>query len=112
MKVRVVWQKDSKVAYKHFSHFLDYKQTDEMGYGKTVVISFSISLQKRIVKALNDFIAGIHYKYPICCTLNFCIDTILDRPSAQLRYSKRTEYVECWMHIKKNGKQEIPIDLY
>ena len=112
MKVRIVWQKDLKVTYKHFSDFLDYQQTDKMGYGKTVVIGFSLPLQKRIVKALNDFIAGIHYKYPICCVLNFCIDTILDRPSAQLRYSKRTEYVECWMHIKKNGKQAIPIDLY
>jgi hypothetical protein len=115
MKLTIVWQQNTKITYKHYSDFLDYENADrigkEKGYGKTILIGFSLPFRKRILKAINDFIAGIHYGYPLCCVLNFCIDTLLNRPCAQLRYSDK-EYVECFMHIRKHGKNPIPEDLY
>ncbi len=108
MKITVVWQH----KYKHFSDLITYDQADMMGYGKTILIGFSLPFKKRILKAVNDLIAGIRYHYPICCVLNFCLDTLLDRPSAQLRYSDRTDYVECFLHIRKYGRKAIPSDLY
>ena len=115
--ITVVWQKDKKIIYKHFPTFLTYKQADGLGkerdYGKTLVIGFQISLLERLLKAINDLVAGLRYHYPICCIINYCVDRILDRPSAQLRWSSRTDYVECAWHVRRNGgKEEIPEDLY
>ena len=112
MKTLIEWQKETKVTYKRFSDIIDYEDADRMGYGKTVLIGFSLPFHKRMLKAVNDLIAGIHYRYPICCTVNFCMDTLLDRPSAQLRYSEKTDYVECFAHIRRHGKSTIPLDLY
>lgn len=108
----MVWQKGSQVVYKRFSDVLSYKQADRMGFGRTVVIGFSLPLWKRIVRVLRDFVEGVCSGYPICCVFHFCLDVALDRPSAQLRFSKRTEYVECWFHVRKNGCELIPRDLY
>lgn len=114
--IRVVWQKGNKITYKHFPSFLTYKEADELGkqrgYGKTLIIGFQIPFLKRILKAGTDLVAGLRYHYPICCVINYCIDTILDRPSAQLRWSSRANYVECAWHIRKSRKEQIPNDLY
>jgi len=116
MKTTVVWQNGDKITYKHYSTLLNYEDTDrigkERGYGETVVIGFSLPFSNRILKAMQDFYAGIKYHYPVCCILNFCIDGVLDRPSAQLRWSDETEYVECFLHIRKRCKKPIPLDLY
>jgi hypothetical protein len=115
MEITVVWQQQTKIKYKHFSEFLDYEQADqigqEKGYGKTILIGFSLPFKRRIRKAIIDLIAGFNYHYPICCVLNFCLDTLLNRPCAQLRYSDN-EYVECFLHIKKCGRKTVPENLY
>lgn len=115
--ITVVWQKDGKITYKWFSILLTYEETDNIGkqkgYGRTLVIGFPYPFIKRIQRVITDFKAGIDSKYPICCVLNYCIDTLLNRPSAQLRWSNRTEYVECELHVRLNGgRQVIPSDLW
>jgi hypothetical protein len=112
MMVRVVWQKGSKIVYKHFSGLLSYEQADKMHFGRTVVIGFSLPLWKRVMRVLRDFVGGVCSGYPFCCIFQYCLDRLFDRPSAQLRWSNRTEYVECWVHIRKNGRNLIPADLY
>ena len=115
MKITVVWQQQTKIQYKHFTEFLDYEQTDQIGkekdYGKTILIGFSLSFKSRIRKSIIDLKAGFSYHYPLCCVLNFCVDTLLNRPCAQLRYTDK-EYVECFLHHKLHGKTLIPEDLY
>ena len=116
MKTLVVWQKETKITYKRFSTILSYEQADrigkEKGYGETVLIGFSLPFKNRILKAALDFFAGIRYNYPACCVLNFCIDTVLDRPSAQLRWNDRTDHVECFLHARTHTKKVIPLNLY
>jgi len=113
-----VWKKDNKITYKHFSTELTFDQADKMGnereYGKTIYINLTkTSFPNRILTTLRAFKLGVlRFHYPVCCVLNFCIDEILRRPSWQLRYSDRTEYIECAIHIRLNGKQEIPEDLF
>ncbi|MDH5447606.1 MAG: hypothetical protein OEX01_01185 [Candidatus Bathyarchaeota archaeon] len=114
---RIVWQKGKKITYKHFLFFLTYEEADIIGkerrYGRTIVIGFRSPFLKRLIKAANDCINGMRYHYPICCIVNFCMDRILDRPSAQLRWSRRTDYVECAWHVRRNGgRKKIPEDLY
>jgi hypothetical protein len=115
MKITVVWQQEANIKYKHFSDLIGYAQADkigkEKGYGKAILIGFSLPFRKRMWKAINDLIIGARYRYPLCCVLNFCIDTLLDRPCAQLRYGQK-EYVECAIHIRKHGKRIVPNDLY
>ena len=110
MKITVVWQQEAIIKYKHFSDLIDYEEADKIGYGRAILIGFSLPFRKRMWKALNDLIAGLRYRYPLCCVLNFCIDTMLDRPCAQLRYSEK-EYVECFVHVRYS-KRIIPKDLY
>lgn len=116
--VTVVWQKGNKITYKRFPTFpLTYEEADrfgeDRGYGKTVVIVYELPLLKRIVKTVEGFLDGIRSDYPICCVVNFCIDRMLGRPCTQLRWSSRTEYVECSWHVRRNGgKEKIPEDLY
>jgi len=116
MRVLVIWQKETKITYKRFSTILSYENADrigkEKGYGETVLIGLSLPFRNRIIKAMKDFRAGMYYKYPICCVLNFCFDVLLDRPSAQLRWSDKTDFVECCFHVRKHGKQIIPLNLY
>lgn len=116
MRVLVVWQKETKITYKRFSTILSYEHADrigkEKGYGETVLVGLSLPLKNRILKAAKDFFAGIHYGYPSCCIVNFCMDVLLDRPAAQLRWSDKTDYVECFLHVRKHDKQIIPLDLY
>lgn len=113
---RIVWQNGNKITYKHLSDSLDYEDADkigkEKGYGQTVFIGTSLPFKRRILNTLKDFRAGVFSKFPICCVLNFCFDDLLDKPSAQLRWSNKTDYVECCFHIRKHGKQIIPLDLY
>jgi hypothetical protein len=119
MKTTVIWQTErGKITYKHFhtSDFLDYEDTDRIGikrgYGKTVIIRTPSAFKYRILTFARDFFNGIHEKIPVCCVLNFCIDTVLDRPSAQLRWSDNTDHVECFLHARTHTKKAIPLDLY
>jgi len=116
MKTLVIWQKETKRTYRHFSTILSYEQADqigkERGYGEIVLIGFSLPFKKRIQKAILDFFTGFRYKYPACCILNFAFDTVLDRPSAQLRWSDKTDHVECFLHAKTHTKKAIPLNLY
>lgn len=112
----VVWQKGKKVTYKRFSDILSYEHTDqigkEKGYGETVLIGFSMPFKNRIVKAIRHFFAGLTYHYPVCCIAEFAIDTMLNRPSAQLRWNDTTDHVECFLHARTHNKKAIPLDLY
>jgi hypothetical protein len=116
MHAIVIWQKETKITYKRFSTILSYEYADrigkEKGYGETVLIRFSLPFKNRILKAVRDFFAGIKYRYPACCIISFAVDTVLDRPSAQLRYSDKTDYVECFAHIRRRDKTIIPLDVY
>jgi len=116
MKTLIIWQKETKITYKRFSTILSYEQADrigkEKGYGETVLIGFSLPFKNRILKAALDFFAGTRYNYSACCILNFCIDTVLDRPSAQLRWNNTTDHVECFLHARMQTKKIIPLDLY
>lgn len=116
MHILVIWQKETKITYKRFSNILSYKHTDrigiEKGYGKTILIGFSLPFKKRVLKAVQDFFAGLTYHYPMCCIANFAIDTVLDRPSAQLRWNDTTDHVECFLHARTHTKKAIPLDLY
>jgi len=116
MHTIVIWQKETKITYKRYSTILSYEYADrigkEKGYGKTVFIKSSLPLKSRILKAALDFFAGFRYEYPTCCTLNFCIDTVLDRPSVQLRWNDKTDHVECFLHARTHTKKAIPLNLY
>lgn len=118
MHTIVVWQQETKITYKRFSDSLmDYEEFDqigkEKGYGHTLFIRSSQPVIRRILETIKDFRSGIfEYKFPVCCVVNFCIDDLLDRPSALLRWSNRTDHIECFVHIRKRGKQVIPLDLY
>jgi hypothetical protein len=95
---------------------MDFEDADKIGkqnnYGKTLFISYPQPLKKRLLKSIKDLKNGIKYHYPICCILNFCTDTILNRPSHPLRYTESTNYVVCTIHHKKYGKKPIPEGYY
>jgi hypothetical protein len=116
MKTLIVWQKETKITYKRFSTVLSYEHADRMGkekgYGKTVVIRDQSSFQCRLLSIVSDFVSGIRYKHPVCCVLNFCIDSLPGRPSAQLRWNDKTDHVECFLHVRTHNKMAIPLDLY
>jgi hypothetical protein len=116
MHTIIVWQKETKITYKRFSTILSYEHADRIGkekdYGETILVGFSAPFKNRIGKAARDMLAGFRYKFPACCIIHFCIDAVLDRPSAQLRWNDKTEFVECCFHVRKRGKQIIPLDLY
>jgi hypothetical protein len=117
MKTLVVWQKETKITYKRFSTvLLNYEHTDQIGkengYGETVLIGFSMPFKNRTLKAIRDFFVGIRYGYPVCCIAEFAIDTMLDRPSAQLRWNDTTDHVPCVLHNRMHTKKAIPLDLY
>jgi hypothetical protein len=116
MKTLVVWQKETKITYKRYSTILSYEHANqigkEKGYGETVVIHDPSSFQCRLLTVVSDFVSGVRYKYPVCCVLNFCIDSLLGRPSAQLRWSDGTDYVECFYHVRTHTKKAIPLNLY
>jgi len=116
MKEIIVWQKGTKITYKRLANILSYEHADrigkERGYGKTISIKSSLSFSGRIRTAARDFFAGIHYKYPVCCILNFCADTLLERPSVQLRWSDRMDHVECSLHVRMHSRKSILLDLY
>jgi len=98
---------------------------DEKGFGKAKTFNFPVDfdvdnwldrhyptcfgvhfpkpLRRRIKGAIEDFIVGIKDGYPICCIIHFCIDNILGLFPGITRYSDRTEYVECWLCLKRNG---------
>jgi hypothetical protein len=76
------------------------------------LIKSSLPFKRRILTAARDLFAGFRYHYPICCILNFYVDTVLDRPSVQLRWSDVTDHVECFLHAKIHGKKSIPENLY
>ena len=116
MHTVVIWQKETKITYKWFSAILSYAYADqigkEKGYGETVLIGFSLPFKKRILKAVRDFFVGLTYHYPVCCIAEFAIDTMLDRPSAQLRWNDTTDHVECFLHNRRHTKKAIPLNLY
>jgi hypothetical protein len=117
MGTTVVWQKGRKITYKKYPYiFLTYEYADqigkEKGYGETVVIRFRTSFQRQLLTFVNDLVSGIRYKFPVCCVLNFCIDNLLGRPSAQLRWGDNTVHIECFVHAKTHTKKAIPLNLY
>ena len=116
MKNLVVWQKETEITYKRFLTILSYEHADrigkEKGYGETVLIKSSLPFKSRILTAARDLFVGFRYNYPACCILNFCADTVLDRPSAQLRWNDTTDHVECFLHARRHSKKSIPENLY
>jgi hypothetical protein len=116
MHTIVIWQKETKITYKRYSTILSYEYADqigkEKGYGETVFIKSSLPFKSRIHAVARDLFAGFRYNYPICCVINFCIDTVLDRPSIQLRWNDTTDHVECFLHARIHTKKVIPLDLY
>jgi hypothetical protein len=100
-----------------FSTFLSYKHADfigkRKGYGKTIIIRFAgFSLEKLTIGIVKTFFDGIKYRYPICCVIQFCLDMILNRPSTQLRWNSKTDYVPCSLCLRRLEKEAIPSDLY
>jgi hypothetical protein len=116
MLTTVVWQKGTKITYKKYSAVLTYEDTDrigkEKGYGKTLVMLDQASFKVQLLTVVSDFVNGVCSKFPVCCVLNFCIDHLLGRPSAQLRWGDNTDYVECCIHARRHTKKAIPLDLY
>ena len=56
----------------------------------------------RLRKAKRDLIAGLRYRYPLCCTLNYALDAVLGLP-AGLSRGERIDpsigtYVPCHFH--------------
>jgi len=113
----VVWQKGTKITYKRYTDILSYEDADrigeEKGYGRTLIIHDPAPFHGRLLTVVSDFVSGVrYYKYPVCCVLNFCIDSLLGRPSSQLRWSDTTDHVECFVHIRTHTRKAIPLDLY
>jgi hypothetical protein len=56
----------------------------------------------RLSKSKRDFMLGLSYGYPLCCVLNFTIDSLLGVPSGLSRgesYSRKLgSYVPCEFH--------------
>jgi len=79
-------------------------------YPTCVCVAFISSLRKRIKFFLLNLRYGLKFGYPICCILHYCLDGLIAVPSALMRYSDRTQYVECAYHVKRNGGvQPFPI---
>ena len=116
MRTTVVWQKGKKRTYKKYSAVLTYEDTDqigkEKGYGQTLVMLDQAPFNVQLLTVVSDFVSGIRFKFPVCCVLNFCIDSLLGRPSAQLRWNNTTDHVECFLHARMQTKKAIPLDLY
>jgi hypothetical protein len=117
MRTTVVWQKGLKITYKKYPNFLlSYEETDqigkEKGYGETIVMLDPAPFKGQLLTVVSDFVNGVRSKFPVCCVLNFCIDHLLGRPSAQLRWNDTTDYVECFLHARRHTKKAIPLDLY
>jgi len=117
MHAIVIWQKETKITYKKYQNFpLSYEYADrigkEKGYGETVVIRDRTPFQRQLLTFVNDFVNGVRSKFPVCCVFNFCIDSLLGRPSAQVRWNDNTEHVECFVHARTRTKKAIPLDLY
>jgi hypothetical protein len=56
----------------------------------------------RLSKSKGDFIVGLRYGYPLCCVLNFTIDSLLGIPSGLSRgeshHAEIGPYVPCHFH--------------
>jgi len=117
MRTTVVWQKGTKRTYKKYRDFpLSYEYADqignEKGYGETVIMLDQAPFNVQLLTIVSDFISGIRFKFPVCCVLNFCVDSLLGRPSAQLRWNDTTDHVPCAVHLRRYGKKTMPLDLY
>ena len=54
---------------------------------------------------LIDLREGIRYKYPLCCILQFCFDTLLTRIDQRtLRHISGLGHVPCSLHLKAYGQ--------
>jgi hypothetical protein len=96
------------VKYKRFNHPIDFDETKTIGirkgYGTQLVICPSLTPKYRIKKAIKDIINGIKEGYPICCVINFSIDTLRNLPiQGIIRYTNVTnfQYVPCKIHYRK-----------
>ena len=117
MRTTVVWQKGTKITYKRFSNILlSYEHADQIGkeegYGETIIMRDQAPFKVQLLTVVSDFVSGVRYKFPVCCVLNFCIDNLLGRPSAQLRWTDKTDHIPCFVHSKKHTKKAIPLNLY
>jgi hypothetical protein len=62
------------------------------------------SVAFRIKKTLWYFLEGIKYKYPLCCVLEYCLDTLLGKDNHAFRKGKIiingkiSDYVPCLIH--------------
>jgi len=56
----------------------------------------------RVAKAKRDFVVGVRYGYPLCCVLNYALDSALGTPAGLRRgetYDPRSgTYVPCHFH--------------
>ncbi len=69
-----------------------------VGYDTKSLVGF------RIEKTITDLLTGIKYKYPLCCILEFCFDTLIGKNNHAFRKGKIiihreiSDYVPCWIH--------------
>jgi hypothetical protein len=111
-----VWYTDTKTTYKRFKHPITLDEAIEIGkqkgYGEQVIICPSILPKTQITKSIKDLINGIKYGYPLCCIIQFSLDTLRNLPiQATLRYTDTVDYVPCNLHIR-NCKKPIPEDTF
>ena len=50
-----------------------------------LLLVWRTSIRKRPRQAIRDFALGIRYRYPLCCIINFCIDTFFGKTYAGLK---------------------------
>ena len=57
---------------------------------------------RRLTRAKRDLVAGLRYGYPVCCVLNYTLDSILGLPGGLSRGerfdSKSRGFVPCHFH--------------
>jgi hypothetical protein len=62
----------------------------------------ALLILQRLSKARRDFVVGVRYGYPLCCVLNYTLDSVLGTPAALRRgetLNPRTgTYVPCHFH--------------
>ncbi len=89
----------SKSHYSSVFHFTPI--TISIQQNINILMPFSLWITMNIKQFLHDLKKGIRSKYPPCCILQFCIDSLLGNEGASVfRYVRNLKYTPCWLHMK------------
>jgi len=111
MDKRVVWQKGNRSIERIVKGNPSYQLADQigerLGYGLAVLIeSHEGSLFDRVYNFPRDVRNAMVQRIPLCCGINFAWDSLTNRQHVIHRWISKTQYVPCWVHLRKMGGRE------